>query len=218
MANLFSTIGVFEYDNLIAGIDVPALVKAVTLKAGQGTLKRGSVLGLITKALGAVVAGTNTGNGTVGTITMGKDAEIGEYKLICTAAATDGGTFAVYAPDGSRMKDANVGAAYTSSQINFTIADGTADFAANDSFTIPVEAGSGQAVLVNSAAVDGSQVADSILAVETAVPAAATIVQEAYTAGQFNINALTFGGTDTYDEHIEMLRVKGIFLSRNVSY
>jgi len=218
MANLFSIQGTFTPDNLIAGIDVPAIVKAVTLKAGQGTLKRGSVLGLVTKALGTVVAGTNTGVGTVGSITLGADAKIGNYGLVCTAKVAGAGTFAVYDPVGIRLKDATVGTAYTSSQINFTIADGTPDFEVADSFSIPVAAGSGLAVLVNSAAVDGSQVADSILAVETAVPAAATIVQEAYTTGQFNRNALTFGGSDTADDHEAVLRTKGIILSDAIAY
>lgn len=48
MVQLYSNLGTFTPDNLIAGNDVPLLVKGVTLKAGQGVLKRGTVLGIIT--------------------------------------------------------------------------------------------------------------------------------------------------------------------------
>ncbi|HCJ57501.1 MAG TPA: head decoration protein [Clostridiaceae bacterium] len=40
-------IGTFTPDNLIAGENVPLLVKAVTIVTGQGVLNRGSVLGII---------------------------------------------------------------------------------------------------------------------------------------------------------------------------
>ncbi|QQE75713.1 head decoration protein [Brevibacillus composti] len=40
--------GNFTPDNLIAGIDVPQQVKAVTLKSGQGVVARGTVLGIVT--------------------------------------------------------------------------------------------------------------------------------------------------------------------------
>jgi len=38
----------FTPDNLFAGHEIPVLVKGVTLEAGQGELKRGTVLGKVT--------------------------------------------------------------------------------------------------------------------------------------------------------------------------
>jgi hypothetical protein len=35
-------------DKLFAGTDVPVIVRSVTLKAGQGVVKRGTVLGVVT--------------------------------------------------------------------------------------------------------------------------------------------------------------------------
>lgn len=46
--NMYGEIGTFTPDNLIAGENVPVQVKGVTLLAGQGILKRGSVIGIIT--------------------------------------------------------------------------------------------------------------------------------------------------------------------------
>lgn len=87
-------------------------------------------------AAGKVVAGTNTGNGTIGTLTFGAKAKAGIYTLTCVTAAANGGTFSVVDPDGYRLADAKVGVAYASSHLGFTIADGAADFIVGDSFTI----------------------------------------------------------------------------------
>lgn len=46
--DLYSTLDTFTPDNLIAGNEVPLLTKAVTLQGGQGVVKRGTVLGIIT--------------------------------------------------------------------------------------------------------------------------------------------------------------------------
>jgi hypothetical protein len=77
------------------------------------------------------------------------------------------------------------------------------------------------AVLVDSTATDGSQVADCILTddVDTgAAGATEDVVATAYTSGLFNRQALIFGGTDTADQHEDTLREKGIFLKDNIPY
>lgn len=48
MAQLNNNVGNFSPDNLFAGQDVPVLMKSVKLKSGQGVVKRGTVLGVIT--------------------------------------------------------------------------------------------------------------------------------------------------------------------------
>lgn len=83
-------------------------------------------------------AGTNTGNGTCTAVTKGIAIQNGTYTLTCTATATDGGTFSVTAPDSTDLGDATVGTPFTSTHINFTINDGSTDFALADSFTIAV--------------------------------------------------------------------------------
>ncbi len=77
-----------------------------------------------------------TGNGTIGTISLGPDAMPGRYQLKCTAAATNAGTFAVIAPNGERLADATVAVAFTSRQLNFTIADGSTDYIVGDFYEV----------------------------------------------------------------------------------
>lgn len=48
MGDLYTQGTDISYDNLFAGNEVPVLTKGVTLKAAQGVVKRGTVLGLIT--------------------------------------------------------------------------------------------------------------------------------------------------------------------------
>jgi hypothetical protein len=125
MGDLYTTLGTFTPDNLIAGSEIPLLTKAITLQGDQGIIKRGTVLGIITAT--------------------------------------------------------------------------------------------GLAVPVNNAAVDGSQNADCILAVDVDTTGGA-VVAEAYRSGHFNRKALIFGGDDTAADHETKLRELGIFLSDNVPY
>lgn len=205
-------------DKLIAGHEVELLTTGVTLLMGQGVLKRGSVIGEITKAVGAPAADAgNTGDGTVTDVTLGAEAKLGNYKLVCTAAAANGGTFAVHDPDGNRLEDATVGQAYTSPQINFTINDGATDFIVGDEFTLPVEAGSGKGKLCDNASVDGSEVAKYILP-EDVDTTAGDVTVACYKTGIFNRDALIFGGDDTPADHEAELRDVGIHLRDSISY
>jgi hypothetical protein len=137
--------------------------EAVTLSSGVD-LASGQVLGKIkTSTPTTGTAGTNTGNGTCGSVTAGNLVKIGTYTLTCIAAATNSGTFEVKDPDGQALGRATVAVAYTSSQINFTIADGATDFIVGDKFTIAVTAGSGKYKAITSGAKDGSQIAAGIL-------------------------------------------------------
>jgi hypothetical protein len=215
MAGLYSTLGTFVPDNLFAGIAEEALTKSANLLAGQGILKRGTVLGKITKAIGAPVK-TGTGDGTMTGVSLGEAAKLGTYTATCITAAANGGTFKVIDPDGMRLSDATVGAAF-SGPINFTINDGAADFIVGDKFTVPVTSGSGKYKIVNSVNVDGSETADCILVADTDTTSADVVV-ETYTSGQFNRNALIFGGTDTAYTHEATLRQLDIILSNNVAY
>lgn len=110
----------------------------VTVKTGE-SLKAGHVLGLIKTAVAAAVSG-NTGAGSVGSLTVGKRVKIGVYTLTCTALGTNAGVFEVKDPDGELLAPATVAVAYTSEHLNFTIADGSPDFAVGDAFTITVAA------------------------------------------------------------------------------
>lgn len=91
---------------------------------------------------------TATGDGTItiGTITRaGANAIFEEtLRLVCTAAAVDAGTFTVYRANGTSLGTITVGGGATTIQVGgtnavaITIADGAADWAADDLFTLRI--------------------------------------------------------------------------------
>ena len=155
----------------------------VTVLSGQD-LAVGAVLGKI--RLGACpttgTAGSNTGSGTCTGVSSGASAKLGIYTLKCIDVVNNSGIFSVKDPDGYALPDAVVGA-YTNKQINFTLNDGSPDFAVGDSFTIEIPAGSGYVRAINFNGIDGSQNAYGVLTADCdaslAAKAAVAIVREA---------------------------------------
>lgn len=70
--------------------------------------------------------------------------------------------------------------------------------------------------LVDDTAVDGSETADAILA-EPADATSADVEALVYLEGEFNEDALTFGGDDTADDHRQSLRQRGIHLHKTLA-
>lgn len=211
-----------EYDRLIYDITIDQRVKGVSLASGQGVLKRGTVLGIVTVggATAAAKAGGNTGNGTLtldSSTPIRAGAKVGIFTVRCITAAADGGVFRVSNSDGYMLGDVAVGATFND-QIKFSIADGSQDFIVGDGFDITVAAGAGTAKVVNSANVDGSGVADCILTDSVDTGSGDPVPAEAYSSGSFNRQALTFGGSDTAAKHEYTLRGLGIYLSDKIPY
>lgn len=132
--------------------------EVVTVLAGR-SLVIGSVLGARTvdptaANVTAAAVGGNTGNGTItkdATTPVLADAWPGVYSIQCVAGATNGGTFAVYRPNGTFVGLAKVGVAFAK-EIKFVVADGATDFVPGDAFTLTVPAGDGKVVLAPYAA------------------------------------------------------------------
>lgn len=122
--------------------------ETITVLAGSGAtrpLTSGMVLSKVTigTATSAAFSG-NTGNGTMGSVTVSAGAKVGAYKLVIIEPGTNVGTFTVEDPDGVTIGRGTVASAFSASGIAFTLADGATDFAAGDGFTITVAAGSGK--------------------------------------------------------------------------
>jgi|GEM_PF-931192 len=121
----------------------------VTVLAGAGVdrvLEVGTVIGKQTK--GSVVSAAdagNTGAGVLGAITLGKDAVPGIYTLRAVETVAAGGQFELIDPQDDVVGRVDVGVAFVSDHMSFTLADGTPDFIAGDKFTITVS-GSGKVV------------------------------------------------------------------------
>lgn len=126
------------------GIGAPSR-ETITVLSGQN-LTAGAVVGRVKYGVGRVSVPTvsGTGNGTVSAVSAGPDVLEGNYVLACTATATHGGTFSITNPAGKTLPSvvmtpgAGGSTTYTSREINFTITDGSTDFALADSFTFVV--------------------------------------------------------------------------------
>ena len=106
------------------------------------------------------VAGTNTGNGTLGTLTaQGYAAKAGAYALEMLSATT----FVLYDPVGQTAGHGSTGTAFKSGGLAFTLTAGGTPFAAGDYFVITVTGGTGKYKVWTPGAADGSNVVAGIL-------------------------------------------------------
>lgn len=138
--------------------------EAITVLSGQNITKAMTVLGKVTVGAGSSAAyAGNTGNGTMGAITVSAGAKAGVYKLTIIEPAANAGRFTVEDPDGIIIGVGTVAAAFSAGGLAFTLADGATDFVAGDGFNITIAAGSGKWVAYNQDASNGSQVAAGIL-------------------------------------------------------
>jgi Bacteriophage lambda head decoration protein D len=199
----------FIPDQLIAG-NLKLVSQPIQLMAGL--LKRGSVLGQQTNDSINSAAGTNTGNGTIGTLLLGTTITYGVFTLTAKSA-TD---FGVVDPEGNVLPDATVGTAYSEPEIGFKITAGATPFVEGDSFTLDVLEATGNYILSVKTATDGSQVPSAILA-STTDASVAPQTTGAYVLGEFNQNAITFDPSWTLPALQTALRPFGVFLKSSVS-
>ena len=143
--------------------------ESITLISGQN-LSASAVLGKITKGAASSAAYSvanmgrdNTGNGTMGAVTVSAGAKVGAYKLTIVEPGTNVGSYTVHDPDGVLIGVGVVAAAFSAGGLAFTLADGSTDFVAGDGFIITVAAGSGKYTYVDPEGVNGSETAVAIL-------------------------------------------------------
>lgn len=118
----------------------------LTVLSGQN-LKAGAVLGRVNKGVGRASTPTvvGTGNGTMSQVFAGPEVQKGNYVITLITVVAHGGVFSVVNPAGKALPNMTLtpGAGgttvYRSREINFSITDGSTDFALNDAFTIVVD-------------------------------------------------------------------------------
>lgn len=199
----------FIPDQLIAG-NLKLVSQPIQLMSGN--LARGAVLGQQTNNSIDITPGTNTGNGTVGSTSLGSTETFGVFKLTATGATT----FTVTDPEGNALPNATVGTPYANAEINFTITAGATAFVAGDSFTLNALEATGNYILSVKTAVDGSQTPVGILAMPTNASGGPQLAA-AYLMGEFNQNAISFDPSWTLPQLQAALRPYGIFLKSTVS-
>ena len=179
----------------------------VTVNDTAGTLAVGTVLGKVISGgtATAVADAGNTGTGAMGTITVTAPAQIGAYRLVITAAATDAGTFIVTDPNGVPLSTGTVGAAYSDGGLAFTLADAT-DYVVGDAFTINVS-GSYKYKRAVETATDGSKVAAAVVLTETAIAGSTDTKVLVLVKGPASINKAGLVMDATYNTDAEKAAV-----------
>lgn len=114
-----------------------------TIADGATDFVLGDSFTVVVSTSTATVVGT--GNGTISGITLGPDARPGTYRFEITAAITNGGEFKLTGPDGALVDQgfivAGAGGTYVGANkraVNFTVTEGSTDFAVGDAFNIAV--------------------------------------------------------------------------------
>lgn len=131
---------------------------------GSVAFPAGQVLGKVVTGTATAEAGAgNTGDGAMGAVTVGGAAKEGVYTLTFVEPDANAGDFVVEDPDGVIVGSGKVAVAFSAGGLSFTLADGSADFVAGDSFLITVVESSAKYTDHDPAATDGSQVAAAIL-------------------------------------------------------
>ncbi|HZR87887.1 MAG TPA: head decoration protein [Bradyrhizobium sp.] len=200
----------YQPDQLIAG-NQPIETQPIILAAGA--LKRGTVLGAKSpQGIVAVAGASNTGNGTVGSLTRGAGSLQGNYLL----TAVDATHFSVTDPEGNALPNLTVGSAYSQSGLGLTITAGGTAFVAGDTFTLESFDATGQYIESVAGASDGSQTPVAILA-DDADASAGPVTAGAYLTGDFNARKLIYDASWTVATLRAALRPYGIFVKDTVS-
>ena len=201
---------VYSPDQLIS--DARSLVTQPVLLA-SGDLKRGTVLGQQTENPVQVVSGAvNTGDGVIGSITLGPAIKTGGYQLTATAITK----FNVTSPTGDVLGVATVGTPFVHAEITLTITAGGVAFKAADSFTLNVFDVVGTYVECVRTATDGSQFPLAIL-VDDADATDGPVTAGAYLSGEFNAARLIYGATWSLPALVSAMRPYGLFAKSSIS-
>lgn len=152
---------VSEAKNLYRSRDAGTVIN----ESATDILLPGSLLGRLTTGTAAATADSgNTGNPTVGTITVTSEALIGAYVLTFLTATT----FSVARPDGALLANGATGVAYDQGGLGFTVTAGATPAVEGDAFTIAVSQRVGDYTRHTLGASDGSQTVAGILFEEVA--------------------------------------------------
>jgi hypothetical protein len=147
------------------GVAFSALGIGFTITAGGTAFVAGDSFTVTTTAAPGTpgissAPGTNTGNGTMGSLSVaGYAAKVGVYAV----EFDDATHYIVSDPTGAEVGHGTTGVAFKAGGLGFTITAGGTAFVPGDSFAITVAAGSGSYKPFDPANVDGSQVASAIL-------------------------------------------------------
>lgn len=192
--------------------------------AGADTFVRGTLLARLATTLSVTASAvTGTGNGTVTSASVVEGPVVplvGAYVLRATAAATHGGTFRLEDPNGAVVASglvmtagAGVATVMEAGGLQWTVTDGSTDFAVGDTFTLTV-ASNGKLVPFNPAGAGGAQRPVAVLTYDVTRATSGDERIRALVAGVVNRNALIIDvdgdGDNITDAIIDQLKASAI--------
>jgi hypothetical protein len=195
-----------EVRNVLLGGWVTA--KANIIAAGQNLLK-GTVLSELKSAAEAAADAGNTGDGTVGSISVGPLVKKGIYQLIC-----NGSGFNIISPEGEACGFAVADEAFTSRELNLTVTAGAAAFVAGDFFTITVS-GTGKHKMVAADSADGTGTADQVLMLDVDA-LDADVPSKGWESGEFDAGLLIVAEGESIASYRDQMRVKSMIQIESV--
>lgn len=169
----------------------------------------------------SAVTGTGNGTCTSATVVAGDFVpKAGVYKLRCVTAITNGGTFRLEDPDGqviagSLTMTVGAGAAtvFKAGGMQFTITDGSTDFAVGDTFDLTVAA-DGKLVVFNPAGAAGAQRPLAVLTYPVSKAGSGNVPIRAFIFGRVKKDRLIIDadgtGANITAEILDRLRSAGV--------
>jgi hypothetical protein len=180
------------------------------LISNAGTMTIGDSFTVVVTAAGTPVVIGGTGTGTMSAITLGPDAQNGDYRVVLEAVVANGGDFDVIAPDGKSIgrflmgTGSGAAASFTSSHVNFTLTDAT-DFIVGNYFNIVVAlpvAAAAKWVQWAPTAVDGSEYAAGVLWDYTDASSADKVCAAVVRLAEVKSGELTWPATATAEQKL----------------
>lgn len=189
------------------------------------TYASGTILAYESDALTVTASAvTGTGNGTVtaATVVTGPVVPlVGAYTLTVNTAVANGGKWTLKDPNGQEV-DSNLimtvgaGAAtvFKAGGLQFTITDGSTDFAAGDTATLTV-ASLGKYVAFSGTGAGGAQIASAVLTYPITSAGSGDVAARVLISGTVNFNRLIIqadgNNTNVTTTVLDQLRAGGIF-------
>lgn len=176
-----------------------------SLTDGSTDFHTASSFTVVVTAAGTPVSAGGNGDSAMSAITLGKYAQLGTYKVVCTSTGTHTATYIVIAPDGQTVPNtvdglfgyASTGGsdAFVSDHVNFTITDGSTDNVVGTYFNIIVANQAnvtGRYHAFDPTAVDGTQEPVAVLMQPAAAASAAVSATALTRLGEVKADALTW--------------------------
>lgn len=174
----------------------------------------GDYFTLAVAAGGTPASAGGNGNSAMSAITLGKFAQRGAYKVVCTSTGSHTATYAVIAPDGQPVLNTVDGLmgyassggadAFVSDHVNFTITDGSTDNVVGTYFNIIVAGYSApEGLLWDPTAVNG---VNEVFGIATHGAAASGTVAVLTRLAEVKTAALTWKSTVTAAQKTEAYR------------